>query len=498
MSDDFDSYTWNESPSPPSFVRKRDGRTVPFDGDRISQDLFAATEALGRPDAFLARELSDGVIHFLTQESAEGEIPTTADITDLVIKVVRELNHPALATAFAERVRQVDSAGETANEGTLTVPCPRGSSGYAVAAECAQLFSRQVVFARDLVAAADAGLLTLGALECPDEPDSCVLGPVTPESGVLAALVEIGPRAGMLVAVEGLEYLGESAERLASDLRHGLSLARVHGVVNLNTAAPPKWADPRDAGPLFVEQHRTPDLEALRRASDELLGALLSQNRPSQDWRIDWHVGAGDTSAEGRRRLVGVVRAVLDGAPVSLVFDRERRPVALAEGLTREQTAVLLTVGLDLARLAEGVSDGETFLKRLGTLARLAASAATQKRKHLRHHGGMSRGFLPDRARLMVVPTDLDLVCERFAADDPSGFGRAVVMRLCDVLRQETCIHVPVTGYMEQLKIGDVLHRTAGDGTWTVAVPSESTPEELADWLCDVWRQTAIVRVRLS
>src|SRR5205823_1043448 len=80
---------------------KRDGRLVPFEPDRISQALFAASEALGRPDAFLARELADGVLHFVGREFAAGDTPTTGQIADLVAKVTRELGQPALAQAFA-------------------------------------------------------------------------------------------------------------------------------------------------------------------------------------------------------------------------------------------------------------------------------------------------------------------------------------------------------------------------------------------------------------
>ena len=43
--------------APPAWVQKRDGRLEPFDADKISRALFAASESLGRPDAFLAREL---------------------------------------------------------------------------------------------------------------------------------------------------------------------------------------------------------------------------------------------------------------------------------------------------------------------------------------------------------------------------------------------------------------------------------------------------------
>ncbi|MGH9811468.1 MAG: ATP cone domain-containing protein, partial [Terriglobia bacterium] len=89
-----------ESPTPPAWVRKRDGSRVPFEADKISQALFAASETLGRPDAFLARELTDGVLHFLAVEK-EDDTLTTAQIVEIVGKTVRELGQPALAEAFA-------------------------------------------------------------------------------------------------------------------------------------------------------------------------------------------------------------------------------------------------------------------------------------------------------------------------------------------------------------------------------------------------------------
>src|SRR5438477_12944923 len=92
----------NEPPTPTAWVRKRDGSRVPFDADQISQALFAATETLGRPDAFLARELTDGALHFLAVESDDDTI-TTAQIAELVGKTVRELGQAALAEAFAAR-----------------------------------------------------------------------------------------------------------------------------------------------------------------------------------------------------------------------------------------------------------------------------------------------------------------------------------------------------------------------------------------------------------
>src|SRR5207248_4419519 len=90
--------------TPPAWVHKRDGRLVPFEPDKISRALFAATEELGRPDAFLAHELTDGILHFLAAE-VDGATPSTAQIADTAIKVVRELGQPALAQALADFAR---------------------------------------------------------------------------------------------------------------------------------------------------------------------------------------------------------------------------------------------------------------------------------------------------------------------------------------------------------------------------------------------------------
>ena len=97
----------------PTKAAKRDGSVVEFDADRISRSLFAASESIGRPDAFLARELADGAVHFLAQESTSDTI-STQEIAEVVVKVVRELGQPALAAAFEEhgrrRVRRLPAA----------------------------------------------------------------------------------------------------------------------------------------------------------------------------------------------------------------------------------------------------------------------------------------------------------------------------------------------------------------------------------------------------
>src|SRR5262249_50233487 len=111
--------------------------------------------------------------------------------------------------------------------------------------------------------------------------------------------------------------------------------------------------------------------------------------------------------------LLALCRLALEIGHIEFVMDRSRRPVTLAEGVDRKYPAALLAVGVNLARLADhaGVArDHDRFLGKLPSLARMAISAAVQKREFLRRHAGeqLGREFLLDRARLTVVPVGLE------------------------------------------------------------------------------------------
>src|SRR5438128_947724 len=162
--------------TPPAWVHKRDGRLVPFEADKISRSLFAVTEELGRPDAFLARELTDGVLHFL-EADAEGRIPTTIDIAELVAKVVRELGQPQLARAYADFAR---GGAERKATKPVSVQLTPGEPLPSVLADCRRAYALSAVFARDLVAAQRDGLLTLAGLDAPLELAASAPAPGTP------------------------------------------------------------------------------------------------------------------------------------------------------------------------------------------------------------------------------------------------------------------------------------------------------------------------------
>jgi hypothetical protein len=520
-------------PAGPAWVRKRDGRLVPFEADKISRALFAATEGLGRPDAFLARELTDGVVHFLALE-VDGTVPTTEQVAEMTAKVVRELGQPALAQAFTEftrqkRERQAGGGGRETASGEVALRFSAGDPLHAVLQNCRRVYTLHAVFARDLVAAQGDGLLTLTGLEAPFELAGCVHQPAAGQ-GLVEAVEEARQAVGGFLVFDGPEHAlaqqGDDGAGWLRELGIGLRSTGLAAVVNLNGAAPPSWADDLAEGPLFGAGRRPLDRPRVSSLADALLDGLLRLGATDRRVRIDWHLGERDF-LPGEQRLPGLLRAALGGAPLAFVFDRSRRPVPLAEGVDRQHPAVLLTVGLHLPRLAEQVAPGsgapQVFLNKLGSLARLALSAAVQKREFLRHHSqerpAVTRGFLLNRARLVVAPAGLEDAVRLLLGRDPGaggpalGFARQVVQRLRDVLRAEggscrleTCVDrgwpeleaEPVPG--GPVADGKSQLRAAADlGTAAVLLDGEDPPtaEQAADWLRWAWQHTDLARLRL-
>lgn len=543
------------------WARKRDGRLVPFEADKINRALFAAGEALGRPDPFLARELTDGVLHFLTAETA-GELLSTDQIGELVVKVVRELGQPALAAAFEqERQRRTTLAARPGQpERTLQKESPdrpvltsdtliqdfgEGCSPVEllrrVAAPRMREYASRQVFSRDLGAAQADRLLTLTGLQAPLELADCVLGlPVTPGTGLIEALEDARTAAASCIAVDGPEYLlgqghlGDAAT-LAREVAIGLRLTGCRIVLNLNVSPPP-WAETVADGPLFAA-HRVPAADRrLPGRADGILDECLS--RGEGPLRLDWHLGEHDFAPDARPRLLRLAQRALAGHALAFVFDRPRRPVVLAEGLDRRHAAVLMAVGLHLPNLAaqlagrKAKSDGvaAVFLQKIGVLCRLALSAATQKREFLRRHAALrpalTRGFLLERARLVIVPVGLGEAVRALTGRDAWGsapgldYARQVGLRLQEVLRQdgqtmrlETVVSwraddalapEPVWPIAElrkpladQLRAAAPLHALGELGDIVVQPPGVSV-EEFAELLHAVWRQTEVVRLRVQ
>ncbi len=547
-------------PDPGPFVRKRDGRLVPFDTDKITQALFAATEAIGRPDAFLVRELTDSVLYFLAQENF-GHPLTTESIAEVVIKVVRELGQPTVAEAFAAFGRQKPSGLELLSQVdryerpdiSLRFPATIPLAEYVRA--CTRHHSLNTVYHRELAAAHRDGLLTLTGLETPNQLAGVTLAPAHfptgLASGVLGGIEVARCSAGQFIAIDGAEYycaqLAEKPAKFVRDLTAALRLANLPAAVNLNSATAPPWVgDPGDS-PLYAAQGTE---SGAAQSADALLTEFCDCGTAPDHVRIYWHLAESDFRPGRSRRLHRILRHALEGYPVTFVFDRPRMALGLAEGLDRQHQALLGVVGLGLPLLAQYPRiDGELglFLDKLGSLARLAVSAGVQKREHLRRlersRGSaavaLGSGFLLDRARLVVVPVGLEWVVRLFMSRGRGLEPPALELR-CEIMRRlaeainhagrqaclDTCLDGtldfaigdakagqcfpapdkaagvtcwdPAMTVAEQLSVASALQQTAGAGTMALFSPTHCpTVEQVSDWLAQAWKTTAVRRLQL-
>jgi len=81
-----------------SKIRKRDGRIVDFDQEKITKAIWAAAQAVGGRDRSLAERLSDQVVAILEHQFPT-RTPTVEDVQDIVEKVLIEDGHARTAKA---------------------------------------------------------------------------------------------------------------------------------------------------------------------------------------------------------------------------------------------------------------------------------------------------------------------------------------------------------------------------------------------------------------
>jgi ribonucleoside-diphosphate reductase alpha chain len=83
-----------------SSVKKRDGRVVDFDQDKITIAIYKAAKAVGGSDRKTAKKLSDHVVEILDEKFRNHKVPTVEEIQDAVEKVLIENGHAKTAKAY--------------------------------------------------------------------------------------------------------------------------------------------------------------------------------------------------------------------------------------------------------------------------------------------------------------------------------------------------------------------------------------------------------------
>ena len=109
-----------ETSSRLNFIRKRDGRVVPFDKDKITDAIFKAARAVGGSDYEPAQAVTESIIGILEIIYKDGRIPTVENVQDLVEKILIEKGHAKVAKAYIlyrEQHRKIREGKDLLNEG---------------------------------------------------------------------------------------------------------------------------------------------------------------------------------------------------------------------------------------------------------------------------------------------------------------------------------------------------------------------------------------------
>ena len=81
-------------------VRKRDGRLVPFDQDKITNAIYKAAQSVGGDDRERAIFVSDAVVRMLNQRYGDERVPSVEDIQDIVESALIKHGHAKTAKAY--------------------------------------------------------------------------------------------------------------------------------------------------------------------------------------------------------------------------------------------------------------------------------------------------------------------------------------------------------------------------------------------------------------
>jgi len=81
-------------------IRKRDGRIVDFDQDKIAEAIWKAAKAVGGKDRALSVKLAGQVVDRLEKQMKPREIPSVEQVQDLVEKTLIENGHARTAKAY--------------------------------------------------------------------------------------------------------------------------------------------------------------------------------------------------------------------------------------------------------------------------------------------------------------------------------------------------------------------------------------------------------------
>ena len=332
----------------PGWVRDGDGRSAPFDIERLSRRLYRVARRLGPADPVLIRELAEAVGLFISQEAIPGKAMPAASFIDAVARGARQLGQPAIATSWLQDHGLEDEPDSGSGS-------PDGELGADLADLEEQGALGLVGSAKPLLADARLDLSAMSGAEVVSklvERTRWSRGPFH-LVGLERLLVSGAAAGGELVALMG--PLVSAAETLGRELC--LHLPSPGHLARAEREAVPLFANAN--GPLDIPAALDP-LVAWLAGSEFRLSivahVLQQENQDSMRWRR----ALARLPREGRP-----VRVALGGREVGPVWP------------TSDQPAVLGRARVNM--------EGETDPKRRDMLARLGVAAGARWRDSVRH-----------------------------------------------------------------------------------------------------------------
>ena len=107
-----------------NFIRKRDGRVVKFDPEKITEAIFRAAQAVGGSNRETAATACESVVGILEVIYKDGRIPMVENVQDLVEKMLIERGHARVAKAYIlyrDQHRKIREGRGLLNEGIILI-----------------------------------------------------------------------------------------------------------------------------------------------------------------------------------------------------------------------------------------------------------------------------------------------------------------------------------------------------------------------------------------
>ncbi len=106
------------------WVKKRDGRVVPFEKAKIALAIHKALQSTGKDDQLLAQEMAEAVTLYLQRGMQAGVIPDIESIQDYVERVLIEMKLVETAKAYILYRDKRARLREAMAKGAADVPLP--------------------------------------------------------------------------------------------------------------------------------------------------------------------------------------------------------------------------------------------------------------------------------------------------------------------------------------------------------------------------------------